>query len=220
VRWFRGPTSFAGHMMNGSTNGTKVSLDVCLSQGSSFFFFPNHDGTPPDPTAALPHLTRLTFDLAGNTEGYKTEQLYDWMCEMPRADDRYYGNGTYRKGYVICRDPNTPGAGNIGFGAVGEFDHKTGSATLWNPGPDSGVQEPLFAPRKPNSPEGDGYLLALVNRMAENRSDLAILDAQNLDAGPVAIVKLPHRVRMTFHGMWVSQEALESGRYSVARAGS
>jgi len=25
---------------------------------------------------------------------------------------------------------------------------------------------------------------------------------------------------MTFHGMWVSQEALESGRYSVARAGS
>jgi hypothetical protein len=33
-------------------------------------------------------------------------------------------------------------------------------------------------------------------------------------------VKLPHRVRMTFHGMWVSQEALESGRYSVARAGS
>ncbi|MFY9690189.1 MAG: carotenoid oxygenase family protein [Candidatus Acidiferrales bacterium] len=220
VRWFRGPTSFAGHMMNGSTNGSKVSLDVCLSQGSSFFFFPNHDGAPPDPTLALPHLTRLTFDLAGNTEDFKTEQLHDWMCEMPRADDRYYGNGTYRKGYVICRDPSTPGAGNIGFGAVGEFDHKTGSGKLWNPGPDSGVQEPLFAPRKANSPEGDGYLLALVNRMAENRTDLAILDAQNIDAGPVAIIKLPHRVRMTFHGMWVSQEALESGRYSVARAGS
>ena len=75
----------------------------------------------------------------------------------------------------------------------------------------------MFAPRKPNSPEGDGYLLALVNRMAENRTDLAILDAKNIEAGPVAIVKLPHRVRMTFHGMWVSQEALDSGRYSAVR---
>jgi carotenoid cleavage dioxygenase-like enzyme len=56
-----------------------------------------------------------------------------------------------------------------------------------------------------------------VNRMAENRSDLAILDAQNVEAGPVAIIKLPHRVRMTFHGMWVSQEALDNGRYSAVR---
>jgi carotenoid cleavage dioxygenase-like enzyme len=53
--------------------------------------------------------------------------------------------------------------------------------------------------------------------MAENRSDLAILDASNVEAGPVAIVKLPHRVRMTFHGMWVSEEALNSGRYSAVR---
>ena len=61
VRWFRGPTSFAGHMMNGSTDGSKVSLDVCLSQGSSFFFFPNHDGTPPDPTqgAASSHASDI-----------------------------------------------------------------------------------------------------------------------------------------------------------------
>jgi len=139
------------------------------------------------------------------------------MCEMPRADDRYYGNGTYRKGYVVCRDPNSPGAGNIGFGAIGQFDHHTGGAKLWNPGMDSGVQEPLFAPRKPNSPEGQGYLLALVNRMAENRSDLAILDAENVEAGPIAMVKLPHRVRMTFHGMWVSEEALNLGRYSAVR---
>jgi hypothetical protein len=30
-------------------------------------------------------------------------------------------------------------------------------------------------------------------------------------------VKLPHRVRMTFHGMWVSQEALDIGSYSAVR---
>jgi carotenoid cleavage dioxygenase-like enzyme len=136
---------------------------------------------------------------------------------MPRADDRYYGNGKYRNGYVICHDPRRTTAGAPGLSSVGHFDHQTGNGTSWNPGPDSGVQEPVFAPRKSNSPDGDGYLLALVNRMAENRSDLVILEAQNVQAGPVAIIKLPHRVRMTFHGMWVSQEALDNGRYSAVR---
>jgi len=51
--------------------------------------------------------------------------------------------------------------------------------------------------------------------MADNRSDLAIVDAQSMELA--ALVKLPMRVRMTFHGMWVSQEALERGRYSVSR---
>jgi carotenoid cleavage dioxygenase-like enzyme len=190
---------------------------VCLSRGNSFAFFPNHDGSPADPTQGAPHLTRLTFDLAGNTESYKTEVLYDWLCDMPRADDRYYGNGKYRNGYVICHDPRRTTAGAPGLSSVGHFDHQTGNGTSWNPGPDSGVQEPVFAPRKSNSPDGDGYLLALVNRMAENRSDLVILEAQNVQAGPVAIIKLPHRVRRTFHGMWVSQEALDNGRYSAVR---
>ena len=217
IRWFRGPTSFAGHMMSGSTNGSKVSVDVCLSRGNSFAFFPNHDGAPPDPTQGAPYLTRLTFDLAGQTEEIKSERLFEWLCEMPRTDDRYQGNGTYRNGYVVCHDPRRVWAGMAGFSSVGHYDLKTGAANSWSPGPNSGVQEPCFAPRKPNSPEGDGYLLALVNRMAENRSDLVILDAKNIDAGPVAIVKLPVRVRTTFHGMWVSQEALDSGHYAVSR---
>jgi carotenoid cleavage dioxygenase len=217
IRWFRGPTSFAGHMMSGSTDGSKVSVDICLSRGNSFAFFANHDGTPADPTQGAPHLTRLTFDLAANTEEYKTQQLQDWLCEMPRTDDRYQGAGKYRNGYVICHDPRRTTAGAMGLSSVGHFDLKTGNVHSWSPGPDSGVQEPCFAARRPDSPDGDGYLLVLVNRMAENRSDLAILDAQRVEAGPVAIVKLPVRVRMTFHGMWVPQEALDSGRYSAIR---
>jgi carotenoid cleavage dioxygenase len=190
-------------------------VDICLSRGNSFAFFPNHDGTQPDATQGIPHLTRFTFDLAANTSDYKTDQLYDWLCEMPRTDDRYQGSGKYRHGYVVCHDPSRVWAGGISLSAVGHFDLRAGKASSWHPGPDSGVQEPCFVPRKPNSPEGDGYVLALVNRMAENRSDLAILDAQTFELA--ALVKLPMRVRMTFHGMWVPQEALDSGRYSVSR---
>jgi carotenoid cleavage dioxygenase-like enzyme len=53
----------------------------------------------------------------------------------------------------------------------------------------------------------------IVNRLAENHSDLAILNASDIAAGPIALLTLPVRVRSTFHGMWVSERALTTGRY-------
>jgi carotenoid cleavage dioxygenase len=42
-----------------------------------------------------------------------------------------------------------------------------------------------------------------------------VLDAQRVADGPVALLKLPVRVRSTFHGMWVPEQALASGTYRV-----
>jgi carotenoid cleavage dioxygenase len=64
------------------------------------------------------------------------------------------------------------------------------------------VGEPLFVPRAPDAPEGDGFLLALVHRGTERRSDLLILDAQHVEGAPLARVRLPHRVPFGFHGNW------------------
>jgi carotenoid cleavage dioxygenase len=49
------------------------------------------------------------------------------------------------------------------------------------------------------------------------RSDLVILDARNLAAGPIATLKLPVRLRSTFHGTWVPEGTLRSGRYNYQR---
>jgi len=80
------------------------------------------------------------------------------------------------------------------------------------------VQEAQFVPRTPDSPEGDGWLLVPVSRVSKMRSDLVILDARHLAAGPVATLKLPVRVRATFHGTWVPEAALRSGRFGYARS--
>ncbi len=117
---------------------------------------------------------------------------------MPKIDDRRMGKD-YRYGYLICRPP----------------DAIAGALATWAPGPDSGVQEPVFVPRHPGAAEGDGYLLVLVNRLSQLRSDLAILDALRIEEGPVALVRMPTRVRATFHGMWVPQAVLATGRYTV-----
>jgi carotenoid cleavage dioxygenase-like enzyme len=207
VRWFRGPATSAGHMLNATMEGAKLHLDLCLYQGNCFPFFPTPDGKETAPVPPL--LTRMSFDLAGNSDGYTTKQLSPMPCEMPRTDDRFQGRA-YRHGYMMCFGPDRA-QGSM----IGHLDMQTGKLDLWNPGPGSGTQEPCFAPRRPDADEGDGYLLVLVNRMNEMRSDLAILDARNISAGPVALIKLPTRVRSTFHGMWVPAKALETGQYPV-----
>ena len=63
-------------------------------------------------------------------------------------------------------------------------------------------------PRSADAPEGDDWLLTMVGRHAENRTDLVILDALHLDRGPAATVKFPCRVYEGFHGIWVSAQAL------------
>jgi carotenoid cleavage dioxygenase-like enzyme len=120
----------------------------------------------------------------------------------------------YRYGYMICRSP-TSRSGDMSLGAIGRYDHQTGELKTWEAGENSGVQEPLFVPRHQGAPEGDGWLLAPVNRVAENRSDIAVLDATKPEAGPVALIKLPVRIRSTFHGMLVPEDALQTGRYDV-----
>ena len=206
IRWFKGPTTTAGHMMNAVVEGSKVHLDLCLYQGNCFPFFqtPAGETTPGVP----PILTRLTMDLESNSGEFAQKVLLPSPCEMPRTDDRYQGR-PYRYGYAICM------RGGDGTSGVGRLDLQTGKLVVWSPGADAGVQEPQFVPRRPDAPEGDGWLLVLVNRLDQNRSDLAVLDAQDLEAGPVAVVRLPTRVRSTFHGVWAPAEALKSGLYDM-----
>ena len=128
IRWFRGPNTTAGHMMNAVTEGSKVHLDLCLYQGNCFAFFPTPSGeTTP---AVPPILTRLTMDLESNTGEFTQKVLTPAPCEMPRTDDRYQGR-PYRYGFMICY------RGADGTSAVGRIDHQTGVLQTWAPGPAS-----------------------------------------------------------------------------------
>ncbi len=55
-------------------------------------------------------------------------------------------------------------------------------------------------PRAADAPEGDGWLHETVWRRARNPGDVAVLDAQGLDAGPIRLAALSSRVPAGFHG--------------------
>ncbi|MBB4194459.1 carotenoid cleavage dioxygenase-like enzyme [Rhizobium aethiopicum] len=73
--------------------------------------------------------------------------------------------------------------------------------------PTTSFQELIFVPKSKDAAEGEGYVIALANLLAEMATDLVVLDAQHLDEGPIATVKLPFRLRMSLHGNWVPAAA-------------
>ena len=54
------------------------------------------------------------------------------------------------------------------------------------------------------APGGPGWLLAYVYDAATAASDMVVLDADDVAAGPVATVHLPARVPYGFHGSWLA----------------
>jgi len=130
----------------------------------------------------------------------KETAIDDLDSEFPRLDERFAGLA-YRHGYYAA---DTTGAKSVKMNAIAHMDLKTGTRKVCTFEPGDQVSEPVFVPRSETAAEGEGWLTAVVWRAAENRSDLIILDASDVDRGPVALAKVPRRVPFGFHGNWVN----------------
>jgi carotenoid cleavage dioxygenase len=213
-RWFKAPSNcFTGHVMNAFNDGTKVYFDLPIARKNSFPFFPDVTGAPFDPVGGLSYLTRWCVDMASNSEEFESiEQLTGLADEFPRIDDRYAGQ-PYRHGWMLIFDGTRPyeGPGGPFVGVINSLAHidlSTGDTKTWWPGPQCGIQEPCFIPKSPTAPEGEGYVVALVDNHVTNYSELCFFDAQRVDEGPIARAKLPVRIRQGLHGNWSSAAQL------------
>lgn len=186
LRWYEVPNAFMGHVMNAHSEGSVVHFDSTIAPGNSFRFFKDIDGAATDPMQGFATITRLSFDLSDRNDHVEVRPFAGAMGEMPRCDDRFQMSG-YRYGFGKCR------AGLM------RLDWQTGEL-LVHETPGGGTQEPVFVPRAPDAPEGDGWLLCLVNFPAENRAELQIVDAIAMKL--VARVLLPFDQPMAFHGMF------------------
>jgi len=201
IRWFKGPAVYVYHPLNAYSEGDTVTVDLCVYPRVPLF--PNADGSraPADLADAPARLERWTFDLAANTDQFERKPLDDMATEFPRVDDRWTGL-KHRHGYAGAivgeKFPGSP------FDTIVHFDLATNQRSAWTPGAGDFVMEPVVAPKSADAGEAEGYVLTLVYRSAENRSDLVVLDAQDVARGPVATAKLPVRVPFGFHGNWLA----------------
>jgi carotenoid cleavage dioxygenase-like enzyme len=210
LRWFSAPNCFASHVMNAHNEGPLVHFDTPMAAGNMFPFFPDIEGAPFQPQDAASRLTRWTVDMKGDSDQIQMRRLTEIVGEFPRIDDRVVGLDN-RHGWLLAQDFDKPvdlpggrSASGMMMNTLAHIDLKTGARDNYWVGPVSSLQEPAFIPRSGSSEEGDGYLVALENRLAEMGSRLLLFDARNVSHGPIATVAVPFRMRPGLHGNWTA----------------
>ena len=141
---------------------------------------------------------------------YQIETLYPNITgALPRQDDRY-NTAHYRYGFLSCGFTEAQGVPGGGRGnGIARFDVQNRTAKIWRAPQGLSLSEVCFAPKSASAPEGSGYVMAVGTHAAEqNRADLVILDAERVEEGPVATVRMPTRIVGQVHGWWVPGAAI------------
>jgi carotenoid cleavage dioxygenase-like enzyme len=131
--------------------------------------------------------------------------------ELPEVDPRRFGR-PYRVMFGV-----TPGAPSGSepdpsafpyFHALVRLDVDTGTTSVWDAGPRRYVSPPAFAPS--GEAEGEGWLLAWVFDTERRASELVILDAEHLSAGPIAVLDGGVSLPPSTHTTWIASYAGEN----------
>jgi carotenoid cleavage dioxygenase len=150
------------------------------------------------------HMQRYRFDLAS---GKTIEQVIDDdNSEFPSINQGLAGRRS-RYAYNMHISPES----ELLFDGLMKYDVESGSAVTHWFGEGRWGSEAPFAPRPGACAEDDGYLVSYVYDERAERSEVEVLDAADLTAGPVCTIKLPARVPIGFHATWVPGERLPGG---------
>jgi carotenoid cleavage dioxygenase len=196
VRWFKGPSRNTLHFLNATDRGNTVTMELPTSSGER------------DPS----QIRRWTFDLDSKSDAFQEEVVSTTPGFLPRMDDRYLSLD-YRYAFISSRVPSAnpdPKANPMmsGTQVIQRLDVRTGDIKQCAVEGKLALQETCFVPRGNSKSEGDGYLMTIASNFDTMSSDMIITDAQHLEDGVVATVKLPFRLRSGTHTNWFPQSVL------------
>jgi carotenoid cleavage dioxygenase len=121
--------------------------------------------------------------------------------DFPRIDERRTGQ-PHRYTYTMML-PETPNPAFVSANSLLKHDLKTGRKSVHDFGPQRYPGEFVFVPARTDAGEDEGWLIGLVVSMADETTDLVIIDARDFAGPPQATIHLPHRIPPGFHGNWV-----------------
>ncbi|MCH9834323.1 MAG: carotenoid oxygenase [Ilumatobacter sp.] len=189
--WIEADPFFVFHFANGFERGSKIIVDFVEHERLNV-------GTALEPHQP-PHLQRMMIDPQARTVA--RERLVDDAVEFPRINDHFVGREN-RFIYVptltdtlLAESP--PSAS---FNCLIRVDTETGTHLRHDFG-NRFAGEAVFIGRE--SGEDEGYLATFLDDQEAGTTDLALLDAADIEADPVALIRMPQRVPQGLHGIWV-----------------
>ena len=191
IRWFAVDPCYVFHTCNAYDRADgSVVLDVVVHET---MFDRSRQGVDSRKIT----FERWTLDPALGS--VKRAVFSDALQEFPRYDERL-SMKPHRYTYSVGFSPETGGEPLL------RHDMQTGTTIAHRYGPAKVGAEAVFVPRSAEAAEDDGWLISYVYDLREERSDLVILNAADLEGPPQAIVHLPVRVPLGFHGNWIPDQ--------------
>ncbi|MEE4359998.1 MAG: carotenoid oxygenase family protein [Pseudomonadales bacterium] len=206
VRWFEAAPTYVLHWNNAWEDGDVIELDGYFQEQPSpppLAHAPAGLGTLMagiDGHSFRPRLHRWRFDL--RTGAVTETRLDDRTLEFGTIDQRRAGrHARYR--YSATLEP-----GWFLFDGLVKHDLETGRSWTLPFGPGRFGSEAPFAPRVGGVDEDDGYLVSFITDMAADRSECVVIDARDIEAGPVCRIVLPERICSGTHACWADAAEL------------
>lgn len=191
VRWIDVEPCYVFHPLNAYEEPDgRIVVDVV--RHPSMFVEDRHG-----PAGGEPTLDRWTIDLAAGK--VIEDRLSEHSQEFPRIDDRRAGR-RHRYGYGTYFGVNEDG---LRLGGLLKHDLTIGTTTVHDFGPGRSSGEGVFVEAGDGAGEDEGWVLSVVYDEGTDSSFVAVLDATDFAAPPVATIQLPQRVPFGFHGSWI-----------------
>lgn len=210
VRWFDCEPCYILHVSNCWEEGEWLVMDGCRSI--------NPIQTAVDGEGELAHMLaymrleanayRWRFNL--RTGEVREGDIDKLNTEFNKTNPLYHGVKS-RYAYHQRIPLLTEGGHTLRFTGLVKYDNDSGLAQQWDYGENVYGSEAPFAPRAgatASSVEDDGYVITLVTDANNWQSECLVFDAKDVPQGPIARVRLPHRVPAGFHASWARGEDL------------
>jgi carotenoid cleavage dioxygenase-like enzyme len=204
IRWINTdlPPQYVMHTMSANVVDNVLTLDAPIFNRPPFPF-PQDFAVGEDValffSIAKSFLGRWSIDLS--TGATKSEQLSDRPSELPKVDERFYGKG-YKFGFQIGGVVKRKGM-SMNSLVVTDMETLADQEYVIRTDQPAAVLEATFAPRTPEAPEGDGYIIVPVSWWADHRSEFQIFDTHDITKGPICRIDLPFMMGWTPHGHWM-----------------
>ncbi len=210
VRWFEAAPTYTLHWLNAFEIGDEIVMDGYFQETPEP---KSYQGAPEglermmaylDQMLLKPKLHRWRFDL--RTGKTREERLDERVLEFGVINHRHAGRA-YRYVYSAVPEP-----GWFLFRGLVKHDLESGRSWSMEFGPSRFGSEAAFAPRTGATDEDDGYLVSFISDLKADSSECVLIDAKNIEAGPVCRIFLPERISSGTHATWGEGEAIRRAK--------